>query len=90
MKSSSTAQFYHGFGKELESHCNFSQSEVNCLSLSDIQREADERYETFYQCIVAHSEDNLLSVVSGLQHDGAVATKDQVMSPTIEKLAVYL
>ena len=50
----------------IRKHYIFSQSEVSFLSLSNIQRKADERYETFYQRIVAHLEDNLLTVASGL------------------------
>ena len=41
-----------------------------------------------HQRIAAHLKNNLLTVVSGLQHDGAVATEDKVMSPTTERLAV--
>ena len=69
-------------------HYNFSQSEVNLLGLSSIQRKEDERYETLYQRIIAHLEDNLLTVASGLLHDGEVIAEDEVMSPTIERLAV--
>ena len=49
-----------------------------------------ERYGTFYQRIVAHLEDNLLTVASNLQHDGERPTQDETMSPTTERLAVYL
>ena len=76
--------------QRIRKHFNFVQSEVNYLSLSNITRKQDERYETFYQRIVAHLEDNLLTVASGLHHDGALPVSDEVMSPTIERLAVYL
>ena len=69
-------------------HYNFSQSEVNFLGLSSIQSKEDERYETLYQRIIAHLEDNLLTVASGLLHDGEVIAEDEVMSPTVERLAV--
>ena len=60
------------------------------MSLSNIKRKDDERYETFYQRIVAHLEDNLVTIASGLHHDGQPADADEVMSPTTERLAVYL
>ena len=39
---------------------------------------------------MAHIEDNLLTVASGLEHDGEAPTEDEVISPTTERLAVYL
>ena len=74
--------------KRIRKHYNFTPSEVNFLNLANIKRKPDERYETFYQRIVAHLEDNLLTVSSGLLHDG-VAT-NEAMSPTTDRLAVYL
>ena len=35
-------------------------------------------------------EDNLLTVESGLIHDGAATTSNEEMSPTLERLAVYM
>jgi len=66
----------------IRKHYSFSQSEVNFLRLSSFKRENDERYETFYQRIIAHLDDNLLTVASGMHHDSAVATVDEEMSPT--------
>ena len=76
--------------QRIRKHFNFVQSEVNFLSLTNITRKPDERYETFYQRIVAHLEDNILTVASGLHHDGTLPTIDEIMSPTTERLAVYL
>ena len=76
--------------QRIRKHYNFSQSEVNFLGLHAIKRMDEERYETFYQRINAHLEDNLLTVGSGLLHDGVVPNEDEVMSPTTERLAVYL
>lgn len=76
--------------QRIRRHYSFSQSEVNFLALHTIKRKDDERYETFYQRIIAHLEDNLLTVTSRLQHDGEVPTVDEVMSPTTERLAVYM
>ena len=47
--------------QRIRKHFNFVQSEVNFLTLSNISRKQDERYETFYQRIVAHLEDNLFN-----------------------------
>ena len=74
----------------LRKHYSFSASEVNFLKLSSITKAENERYETFYQRIVAHIEDNLLTVSSGLLFEGTALTDDEEMSPTTERLAVYL
>ncbi len=71
-------------------HYGFVQSEVNFLNLHQIKRKDDERYETYFQRILSHLDDNLLTVASGLQHDGAAVAVDEYMSPTTERLAVYL
>ena len=76
--------------QRVRKHYSFSQSEVNFLKISEIRREQDERYETLYQRIIAHLEDNLLTTDSGLTHDGAAVTENEEMSPTVERLAVYL
>ena len=71
-------------------HYGFVQSEVHFLALSDIKRKDGERYETFFQRIRCHLDDNLLTVSSGIHHNGAAVATDEVMSPTTERLAVYL
>ena len=76
--------------QRIRKHFNFSQSEVHFLNLATIKHQPAERYETFYQRLVAHIEDNLLTVASGLLYDGAVATADEVISPTTDRLLVYL
>ena len=50
------------------------QSEVNFLKLSTFRHNEGEEYETLYQRIVAHLEDNLLTVESVLIHDGVQPT----------------
>jgi len=85
-KSTSLTWIWHRVRK----HYSFAQSEVNFLKLSNIKRESDKRYETFFQRIIAHLEDNLLTVESGLLHDGALPTSDKEKSPTLERLAVYM
>ena len=74
----------------LRKHYSFTASEVNFLRLSEIKKEEGERYETFYQRIIAHIEDNLLTVSSGLEFDGEEPTVDEELSPTAERLGVYL
>ena len=66
------------------------QSEIHFLNLHSIKKGTDERYETFYQRIVSHLEDNLLTVASGIIHDGEAVAVDECMSPTTERVAVYL
>jgi len=85
-KSTSLTWIWHRIRK----HYSFAQSEVNFLKLSNIKRESDECYETLFQRIIAHLEDNLLTVESGLLHNGALPTSDKEMSPTLERLAVYM
>ena len=40
--------------------------------------------------VLLHTWKIIYWLASSLQHDGAVATEDEVMSPTTERLAVYL
>ena len=63
---------------------------MNFLKLATFQRVENERYETLFQRIMAHIEDNLLTVASGLQHDGEAPTMDETISPTTERLAVLM
>ena len=76
--------------KRIRKHYSFQQSEVNFLRLSTIRREPEERFETLYQRIVAHLEDNKLTTDSNILHDGAAVTVNEELSPTCERLAVYL
>ena len=76
--------------KRIRLHYGFVQSEVHFLKISEIKRKDDERYETFYQRILAHLDDNLLTTGSNIQHNGAAIAEDEIMSPTTERLAVYL
>ena len=76
--------------KRIRKYYAFSQSEANFLKLATIQREDGERYETLYQRILAHLDDNLLTTTCGLTHDGAVPDANENMSPTTERLAVYI
>ena len=70
--------------QRIRKHYSFSQSEVNFLKLHNIKREPDERYETLYQRIIAHLEDNLLTSEAGLIHDGEAIATDKEMTPTVE------
>ena len=76
--------------QRVRKHYNFSQSEVNFLNLVNIKLKSEERYETFYQRLMAHIEDNLLTVGSGLMYDGNAATEDEIISPTTDRLVVYM
>ena len=76
--------------QRIRKHFNFAQSEVNFLNLANIKHKPEERYETFYQRLMAHVEDNLLTIESGLLYDGAAPVEDEVISPTTDRLMVYL
>ena len=71
-------------------HYGFVKSEGPFLKLSDIKLADGERYETFYQRIMSHLYDNLLCADSNIVFDGSAVEEDEVMSPTVERLAVYL
>ena len=85
-KSTSLASIW----TRIRKYYSFQQSEINFLKLSKIPRKEGERYETLFQRILAHLEDNLLTVESGIIHDGAAPTENEVLSPTAERLAVYI
>ena len=53
-------------------HYGFNKSEGNFLKLASIKRRDRERYEAFFQRIMAHLYDNLLSADSQLSYDGEV------------------
>ena len=76
--------------KRLRKYYSFSQSEANFLKLCLIKQEDGERYETLYQRILAHIEDNLLTTTCGLSHDGEQPAENEELSPTTERLSVYL
>ena len=74
----------------LRKYYQFEQNEGNFLKISTIRRQEGERYETLYQRLVAHIEDNLLSPDANLIHDGSIYDQVEEMSPTVERLLVYI
>ena len=76
--------------QRIRRHYCFAQSEVNFLKLSSIKMEANERHETFFQRIMAHLYDNLLMANSEIRFEGEIITENEEMSPTVERLAVFL
>lgn len=71
-------------------HYGFNKSEVNFLKLATVKFREGERYEAFFQRIMAHLYDNLLSSDSNLTFDGVTYNSTEEMSPTTERLAVFL
>ena len=71
-------------------HYGFTKSEGSFLKLASIKLGEGERYETFFQRIMSHLYDNLLCSDSGIVFDGVAITEDEIMSPTTERLAVYI
>ncbi len=74
----------------IRKHYSIHQSESNFLKINNIKRGPAERYETFFQRLMSHVEDNLLTAESRIEHDGAVLTADEQMTPTIERLVVNM
>ena len=70
-------------------HYGFTKSEVNFLKLSTFKQADGERYESFYQRIMSHLYDNLLTSESAIKHDGENVTVNEEMSPTTERLGVF-
>ena len=63
-------------------------SEVQFMKILLIVREPGERPQRLYQRILSHLQDNLLQKNSKLKHNGETPQKAEVMSPTVERLAV--
>ncbi len=76
--------------KRIRKHYSFQPSEANFLKLVSIKREPNERYETLFQRIIAHLEDNLLTTDCDITYDGERVTVSEELTPTCERLAVYL
>ena len=66
----------------------FLLSKVNFIQLCEMRRDHDERYETLFQRIVAHLDDNLLTSKFNIVFDGTAATEHEEMSPTAERVAL--
>ena len=62
----------------IRKHYSFTKSEANFLKLHNIKRLENERYETFFQRIMSHLEDSLLTAGSDIQHDGAAVTVSRI------------
>ena len=76
--------------QRIRQHYGFHQTESNFLSICKIKRREGERYETLFQRLVAHLEDNLLTTESGITYDGRDITADEEVTPSCERLLVYM
>ena len=76
--------------QRIRQHFGFRQSEVTFLGIYKIKRTEGERYETLYQRLVAHVEDNLLKAGGNVVHDGVAVAQNEEISPSCERLLVYL
>ena len=74
----------------IRSYYGFQQSEVQFMKFSSITWEGreQERPERLYRRILAHLQDNLLLKGSKLKHNETIPTKNEEISPTVERLAV--
>ena len=75
--------------KCIRKYYSFSNLEINFLKMCTIQRIDGNWYETLYQRIITHLEDNLITVTSGIKHDCENPGSDDVLSPTGGRLAVF-
>ena len=75
----------------IRKYYGFQQSESQFLALSKFTWDGPdkERPERLYRRILAHLNDNLLHKGTSLKHDGATVLKDEDISPTVERLAVF-
>lgn len=64
------------------------QSEAGMLKYASLRKEPGERPERLYQRIVAHIQDNLLKADGDVLYGGSKVESDEVMTPTLERLAV--
>ena len=85
MKNSTSLNSVYKF---IRKYYGFKQSETQFMKFSAIKREPNERPERLYQRILAHLHDNLMKKDGDLLYDGSPITKDEYMSPTVERLAV--
>ena len=65
-------------------HYGFSKCESHFLKLASIKLQEGERFESFFQRIMSHLYDNLLTTDSGIKFDGVPITTDEEISPTVE------
>ena len=74
----------------IRQYYNFQQSEVHFIQLTKLKWESGdkERPERLYRRILAHLHDNLLKSGNQLHHNKELPTKDEDISPTVERLAV--
>lgn len=66
----------------------FQQSEATFMKFIMIRREEDERPMRLYHRLLSHVHDSLLRKDSKMEHNGVVYNKDEVMSPTTDRMVV--
>ena len=74
----------------IRQYYNLQRSESHFLQLTTIKWKGaeKERPEHFYRCVLSYVKDNLLRADSQVQHNKAVLTKDEDISPTVEQMTV--
>lgn len=70
----------------IRKYYGFKQSEINMLNYYDIKWEDGERPERLFQRLMAHIQDNLLTIEGKLQHNGAPVTEDEDFTPMVQRL----
>ena len=70
----------------IRQYYGFQSSEATFMDSYMISWEEGERPERLYRRLRAHICDNLLKADGSIKHDGTIPTKDEVLSPTVERM----
>ena len=74
----------------IRSYYGFEVSETTFMGFIKIKQELNERPQRLYHRMVEHVRDSLLQKDQPLRHNGAIPSKDEELSPTLERLLVLL
>lgn len=72
----------------IREYYGFASSELTFMTYYSIQQEEGERPQRLYHRLISHVRDNLLQKDGVLKHNGVIPQKQEVMSPTLERMIV--
>ena len=75
---------------KLREHYGLQTSGSKFIDLVGVRLNAGERYEDFYQRLLAFYEDNLLSTEDSIKHHGEDVTVSEELTPSLENTVVLL
>ena len=73
---------------KIREHYGFHSTGSKFIDLVNIRLETNERHEDLYQRLFSFVYDNLLTTDGGIRHRGAVVTRNEQITPTIENMVV--